>query len=325
MLLKWWRRRRRPSPAEGGPELVFFGGKGGVGKTTCAAAWAIDSAERALRTLVVSTDPAHSLGDVLQRPLAAHRRRIMPGLDALELSPDQALRDYLAEVRANLRALVAPELRQLALEQVDAAAHAPGCEEAALLDALARTVLDVGPEYDLVVFDTAPSGHTLQLLTLPETMATWSERMLAQRRESRSQWLERRPAVEPAAEDRLATVLARRQQRYARLRARLHDQDGCQFIAVLNPDTLSLAETERLLDQLRDQRIHVQRIIINQVVSADAKGDYGERVRALQAEALRRIRQRFGHLVLTELPQQTSRLEGIAALRALRLRQKADC
>jgi arsenite-transporting ATPase len=144
--------------------LVLYTGKGGVGKTTTAAATAVVAAQRGRRTLVASADAAHSLGDVLERRLSADPRELAPGLDAIEIDARVEtqrhwgrVRDFLVELLAHqgLDAVVAEELALL-----------PGAEEVVTL--LAVEELATSGRYDLIVVDCAPTDSTLRLVTLPD-------------------------------------------------------------------------------------------------------------------------------------------------------------
>ncbi len=148
----------------------FFGGKGGVGKTTCAAAAAVALAARGRRVLAVSTDPAHSLGDALGDRLSAQPRRVSRGLFAAELDADRALQRWFRERERSFRVL-ASRGTYLDDEDVDQllSQSLPGVDELIGLVELAR--LAGAGEYDEVVVDTAPTGHTLRLLAMPETLA----------------------------------------------------------------------------------------------------------------------------------------------------------
>src|SRR5262245_57512931 len=157
--------------AAGGPRYRFFGGKGGTGKTTCAAATAIASAEHGRRVLVVSTDPAHSLGDALGRKLSARVSRVpirRGYLHACELDADRALRRWLAARRPALAAILT---RGTVLERRDIdpflELSLPGVDE--LFGLLEIERLGEGA-YDQIVIDTAPTGHTLRMLATPATL-----------------------------------------------------------------------------------------------------------------------------------------------------------
>lgn len=323
MLLKRWfsgLRRTQPSKAASAcsAAITFFGGKGGVGKTTCAAAWALRHARCDHRILLISTDPAHSLGDLLGHRLGNEPQTITADLDALELSPELALADYIAEVKANLRELSSPELRAAAERQADLAAAAPGAQEAALFEAMVRCILELGTRYQELIFDTAPTGHTLQLLSLPETMAIWTEAMLARRRESQAAWHEMDTTATPP-EDRAAAILERRRARFEAVRSLLTNPDRTRFIPVLNPDALSLEETRRMVQQLGQSSVPVPLLMINRVVPESAEGDFAKALRATQSRHLAAIDHTFSHLDRWRIDYSSGEIAGIDDLRAIPL------
>src|SRR5262249_14350495 len=152
--------------------LHFFAGKGGVGKTTCAAATALAAAERGQRVALISTDPAHSLGDAVGRPLTAAPRRVPTRageLDAVELNADQALARWLARRRPLLRT-VAERGTYLDDEDLERVLRLslPGVDELMALVELTR-LADRGG-WERIVVDTAPTGHTLRMLDMPATL-----------------------------------------------------------------------------------------------------------------------------------------------------------
>lgn len=322
MLLKRLRRflagghDRSAASVAGDFRLTFFGGKGGVGKTTCAAAWAVLQAERGRSVLLISTDPAHSLGDLLERAIGDKPVPIRECLSAMELSPDAALRTYLREVKANLRELAAPELRTAAEAQAELAGRAPGALDAALFEAMVRVMLDLGPHHDELVFDTAPTGQTLQLLALPEVMGAWSEGMLARRREARAAWLERAPEADPP-EDRAAAILDARRRRYEQVRALLKDHERFSFIPVLNPDALSLEETRRMTTALEAAGIAVPALIVNRVVPESAQGEFAAALRATQRQYLEAIDTHFAARPRVRIAHRSSEIRGLVALSTL--------
>ena len=170
------------------PQYLFFGGKGGTGKTTCAAAAAIAVAERGQHVLVVSTDPAHSLGDVLGRTLTARPSQVPVRrgfLKACELDADRALGRWLADRRPALTTILR---RGTFLDRGDVDQFLnlslPGVDELSGLLEIER--LGAEDAYDQVVIDTAPTGHTLRLLATPalfETFARVLERTRARPRD----------------------------------------------------------------------------------------------------------------------------------------------
>ncbi len=162
--------------------VLFFGGKGGVGKTTVASAFALISADRGDRTLLVSTDPAHSTSDILECGLSGEPQPVVENLWAMEIDPEQEVEDYIAGVKARIADSVPPRLAGEVERQIDIARVSPGAEESALFDRFTRILDEESRHYARIVFDTAPTGHTLRLLSLPETMTVWITGLISHRK-----------------------------------------------------------------------------------------------------------------------------------------------
>lgn len=317
-LLSAWRHGPPDDAARDAARITFFGGKGGVGKTTCSAAWALQNASPGHRILLMSTDPAHSLGDLLARRLDGRPKAITADLDALELSPETALTDYIAEVKANLRDLSSPELRSAAEHQADLAARAPGARESALFEAMVRCMLDLGLHYQEIIFDTAPTGHTLQLLSLPESMRTWTEAMLTRRRETHATW-RGSDLVASTAEDRAAAILEKRRLRFEAVRALLMNPKRTRFIPILNPDALSVDETRRMVRQLSEHHVPVPLLLINRVVPGTAAGEFAAVLRSGQRRHIESIERHFSAFERWQIHYLSEEITGLDALRAIPL------
>jgi arsenite-transporting ATPase len=325
VLLKRWlgRRRRKQAQARAlagsAPRLLFFGGKGGVGKTTCAGARALALAEAGHRTLLVSVDPAHSVADLLDQPVGAEPVRVTPELDAMELDPDEAAQNYLAEVKDNLRRIAAPELLGEAERQADLALEAPGAHESALFEAITALILDQGPAYDVLVFDTAPTGHTLHLLTLPEIMGAWIEGMLSQRDRARALWseLDDDNAGFANQADPARAALEGRRERLRALRERILEPTVTAFYLVLNPEALAVAETRRARQTLNQHRIPVAGLVINRILPDTAEGEFNRQRREQESEHLAAIARDFADLDHARLPLTPKEPRGLDALRSL--------
>ena len=163
-------------------QVVFFGGKGGVGKTTCSSAFALAASRRGQRVLLVSTDPAHSTSDIFERKIGPDEREIEPRLWAIEIDARRESARYVAEVKRDIERMFAPAVIRQAYRQIDMAAASPGLAEVALLDRMIDLIVEREARYDLIVFDTAPTGHTVQLLRMPEVMDTWIRALVKHRR-----------------------------------------------------------------------------------------------------------------------------------------------
>ena len=162
-------------------KILFFGGKGGVGKTTVSAATALARANEGAKVLLVSTDPAHNLGHLFDRKIGSRPVRITAGLDALELDPEETVDMHLKEVTSALHQLMPVTQHKEIDKHMTLSRDAPGMQEAAILERIAEVVETGLNDYDLIVFDTAPSGHTARLMVLPEMMSAWTEGLIKQR------------------------------------------------------------------------------------------------------------------------------------------------
>jgi arsenite/tail-anchored protein-transporting ATPase len=283
--------------------ILLFGGKGGVGKTTCAAAAALAASRRGRRVLLVSTDPAHSTADIFERPFGATEREILPMLAGLEIDPAAEARRYIADVKARATALFKTSINARALEQIDIAGSMPGIEETALFDRLTDVVLTRAADYDLVVLDTAPTGHTLQLLRMPAAMAGWL-RALA---ESRRQML----PDDRTETDEIVAALDARIARLDELRARLASHRDTAFVLVLIPERLPLDETARAADQLEQAGLPLGGIVVNRVLPADAAGAFIDARRRQQQVYLAEIDRRFAAAHRVRVAERPSDVHGV--------------
>lgn len=281
--------------------ILFFGGKGGVGKTTLAAATALMFAERGKRTLLISTDPAHSLSDLLDADLGDTPQEVRPDLWVRELDPERARTRYLETVKANIRRFAAPEFLQEAERQVELSGQHPGVAESALFEALCRQLDDLD-SWDHLIIDTAPTGHTLHLLTLPEAMQAWTQSLLAHQ-------LHQRKGNLPASQDprqQARQVLETRQALFQRTRERLQDGATTGFVLVVNDDRLSVSEGVRAREALVEAKVPVPALLVNRA-SADPSALW---------EAMS---QRFPGLPLAVLPAQSPAPQGLEGLTLLAL------
>lgn len=249
------------------PEYVLYGGKGGVGKTTMAAATALASAEDGTPTLVISTDPAHSLSDTFERAVPSEPTQLFEDrpLYAAEIDPDEAMDD--------LDGVAGVFGGDHALGDLLGGGAMPGADEAVALQQLLVYLED--DRFDRVVVDTAPTGHTLRLLELPEIMDTLLGR-LVEMRERFGNMLEGMGGIFGGddAEQEQPPGLAELRDQVERLRAVLRDPARTDFRLVMIPETMSVDESNRLLDRLAEANIPVQTVVVNRVMEnpADVAG-----------------------------------------------------
>jgi arsenite-transporting ATPase len=289
--------------------VLFFGGKGGVGKTTCAAAASLAAARAGRRVLLVSTDPAHSTSDIFERPFAREEREILPSLSGLEIDAEFEARRYLEEVKRQVSTMFNPGVVREAMRQIDLVAGMPGLVDVALFDRMADLVLNRSNVYDLTVFDTAPTGHTLRLLHMPEAMAAWVQALSDRRREALES-----DGGSVGQGDPILQSLTRRRAKLASVRDILTRYDTTAFVLVLIPERLPIEESARAVHELEHAHLHVGAVIVNRVLPDDLSGSYFGARKAQERVYLDEIDRRFRGMVKARVPQFESDVHGVPAL-----------
>ena len=288
-------------PASARPAFRFVGGKGGVGKTTCAAALALGAARSGLATLIVSTDPAPSLGDALRQPLGAKPRPVRGAarLAAVEVDARAALDRWIASRRDLLEEIA---LRGTWLDRDYVARllrlSLPGIDEIAALLELAD--FSASSAYDHIVVDTAPTGHMLRMLAMPTLLggiARVFDRMQGKHRimvhAIRGGW------TRDAADVLIESIDAQAQ----RMDAILHDASLSALTWVTLPEPMAIAETRDALTALSDARIRVDRIVVNRLTDPPPQRcAWCAARRAVERKAVRRLEQDTPNVAMAVLP-----------------------
>ncbi|HRY56218.1 MAG TPA: ArsA family ATPase [Spirochaetia bacterium] len=249
---------------------AFFLGKGGVGKTTVSASFALRLARSGKRVLIASLDPAHNLGDVLGASLADSPRKVEEGLEALEVDLGSWVDRYLADSRDELKSTYSYNLTLNLDSFFDIMKYSPGTEEYAVLWAIEHIRCDLAGDYDVVVFDTPPTALSLRFLAMPAI----SERWVSELTKLRERILERRQTIvrinpgSPAVagcvdkdEDSVYGKLGSIKRRLAGLRS-LFGRES--FVAVVvNKDILSISEALRISGELARIDIPLSALCVN--------------------------------------------------------------
>lgn len=249
---------------------AFFLGKGGVGKTTVSAAFALALARSGKRVLIASLDPAHNLGDVYGVTLKDKPITVEPGLDALEVDLAAWVEKYLEESRSEMKSTYA-YAGTLNLESFfDIMKYSPGTEEYAVLWAIEHIHCTLSPDYDVVVFDTPPTALSLRFLAMPTISNLWITELtkLRERILSKRASISRVNPGSPIAascvdkdEDKVYGKLGSIRQRLAVLSS-LFSQES--YVAVvLNPDRLSVSEALRIKSELKKFDIPLSGLCVN--------------------------------------------------------------
>ncbi|GAB1264970.1 ArsA family ATPase [Aurantivibrio infirmus] len=291
-------------------KIIFFGGKGGVGKTTVSAACALARANelsvknKNAKVLLVSTDPAHNLGHLFNRDIGAQATRLTENLFGLELDPNETVNQHLKEVGSSLRKLMPTHLSSEVDKHIELSRDAPGMQEAAMLERIAE-IVEQSKDYELVIFDTAPSGHTSRLMALPEMMSAWTDGLINRRdkadkftdilknlgneKKSGSTGLgdnifgdnrnlddeENRTASD--RDGSIRHTLNRRRTRFSNLRDTFADESSTAFVIVLAAERLPVLETIELNNQLQRAGINVAGLVVNKRMPNEVNGFFAER------------------------------------------------
>lgn len=279
--------------------FLFFTGKGGVGKTSLSTAAAIALADAGERVLLVSTDAASNLDEMLGVPLSNHATPVpgVPGLSLLNIDPDAAAEAYRQRVLAQMEISATPEERATVREQLSGACTT----EIAAFDEFAALLANEDHGYDHVIFDTAPTGHTLRLLSLPKA---WTGFL--------------------AGNDRGASCLGPHsglKMQEARFNAALQALSNpalTTVVLVTRPDPRPMAEAARTSEELRTLGLANQRLAINGVFHASQAGDpTATAIEALGQEAMTSMPDALARLPRDEVPLRAFDTVGLPALRAL--------
>lgn len=228
-------------------KFIFFSGKGGVGKTSMACSTSVYYADKGMKTLIVTTDPAANLSDVFEQPIG-HKVTKLKGIEnlyAMEINPHEATREYKERCLAPMRELFDEELIKIAEEQLSG----PCTEEMASFDKFIDFMEE--DSYEVIIFDTAPTGHTIRLLELP---VDWSKHIEEASKGSGQ------TCMGPVA------LIEDSKQKYDDAITKLRDNKQTEFIFVMQPEETSLDETKRSSEELEKLAIKTSQIIINGLI-----------------------------------------------------------
>ena len=278
--------------------FVFFGGKGGVGKTTVSCAFAVTCATAGHETLVVSTDPAHSTADVFEQEFDDEPRPVegRPGLSAMEIDPEAEVEAHMQEIRRRMADQVSPGIVNEIDRQIELAHRTPGAYEAALFDRFIEVMRESG-DFDRVVFDTSPTGGTLRLLSLPDFLGDWLDRLVDKRAKSIDLFekaaIGEKEARRRAEDDPIIAHLRERKENFEFAGETL--RRDASFYLVLNPDELSIRETSRSIEQMSAEGLAVDGLVINKITPAPDDDETGRGARYL-ADSVATERERIAHI-----------------------------
>lgn len=315
--------------------LLLFGGKGGVGKTTTSAATAVWLADAGLRVLLVSSDPAHSTSDSLGVEIGSEPTPIegVPGLFGLEMDPESKISSVLPKMGemmngmngsgglgglGGLSMMLDPnakdEMNAMKDEVKASDMVIPGLDEALAFDELLRHVED--PTWDVIVFDTAPTGHTLRFLSLPELIESWSDKIIRMMRVSgglRSMLFGRKES------DSMKEELERFRRRVLHVRRVLSNESITSFTLVTIPERMGINETLRAHASLKEYKLPVPNCLVNRL-TPEFDHPFLQNRRTAELGRVEELKQELADVNIATMELLDDEVVGIESLRSVGLR-----
>ena len=295
-------------------KMIMFGGKGGVGKTSCASSSAIWAAEHGRNTLIISTDPAHSLGDSFGMELPPGEPTPVKGvknLTALEINPKVNMAEFqgITDMNPMEDLGMGGMMENFGMGDLQefSSMNPPGIDEALAFGKVLEFI-ETDHDYDLIIFDTAPTGHTLRLLSLPDTLSGWIGKLLKVRLKISKLFgtFKRVLSKGVEKEDNTLEILERLNTSIINAKEDLTHPLKNSFVVVMIPEEMAIAETGRLLNELLKYNIPVSNIVINQLYQDTGElCDFCRARREMQQKNLVKIRDIFGEKlgkILIEVP-----------------------
>ncbi len=271
-------------------EIIFFTGKGGVGKTTLSLISAFKRAKEGKKVLLISIDPAHSLSDVMNEA-----KVVAPNnMDILEIDILKETQKYIRSALENIRKFIGSETFEKVRKTVESVAESPGTEDAVLIDFLSRLVVEKADKYSSLIIDTAPSGHTLRFLRDISSAGSLLEFIS---KEARNIEHLKNLSGTLKGNIEISNILRERYERIRKLDITIK-KGNAYFFVVMNPDYVSLMETKRLIESLEKINLKIGAVIINKIMPSHIPEEY----RGDQEEIIRRAEREFGRFKIIKVP-----------------------
>ena len=300
---------------KGGRHLLLFGGKGGVGKTSLASATSVWAADKGIKTLLISSDPAHSISDIFNQDLTGGE--IIPvdeaqNLAVKEIETAQVAKDYQPYLDKY------PEYKFILGDSLELV---PGMIDGFSVIDLNRT-FNLHADFNLIIIDTAPTGHTLRFLSFPDFMESTAGRLI-QLRQKVGAFVEklagffRRKKKEGEDFDDPTEFMEKIKDWAVRTKNLLSNQKLTRFNVVTIPEILSINETRRLIHELNNYEIPIGQMFVNKIFPSSTHCEFCMAKKTLQDQELKVIQEQFGKYNPIQIPFFKEEIHGIQSLRKL--------
>jgi arsenite-transporting ATPase len=291
--------------------LIMIGGKGGVGKTTCASAIALHFSQQGKKTLIISSDPTPSLSDIFEMEIGDQERLIKhtKNLFGIEISSDVVLKKWKDRFGPEIYEVVS-SFTTLDYDFVEYIGGAPGIEEEYMLNYILELV--EGGQYDLVVWDTAPAGHTLRLLHLPQIFLKHLEAATKFYMNLYSYFEKLKESVKLKKGKRsLLEIISGWEDLAEKVVNFIRDPQKSDFIIVTIPEALGVRQTERIIKDFDDYQLEVNHLIVNYVIQ-EADCNFHKIRKEMQQHYIQILRDQYSQRIgLIELPLMPQEIKGV--------------
>ncbi|MDW8002692.1 MAG: ArsA family ATPase [Deltaproteobacteria bacterium] len=301
----------------GEPNLIMVGGKGGVGKTTCASAIALEAAERNKKVLIISSDPTPSLSDIFETEIGNEEKRILTDLElyGLEISSDVILRRWKERFGEEIYEVIS-SFANVEYDFVDYVGTAPGIEEEYMLHFIIELV--EGSKYDLVVWDTAPAGHTLRLLKLPHLFLRHMEAATKFYMNLYSYFERLKDAIRLKESKRtLLEIIASWEKLAEKIVYFIRDKQKTRYVIITIPEALGISLTERIIKEFKENGLSVDYVVINNVIK-EADCEFHRSRKAMQEDYIRMLKEKFSYFGFVELPLFAEEVKGLRRIQKVK-------
>ncbi len=283
-------------------KIMFFGGKGGVGKTSCSSAFSLQKTYEGKKVLLISTDPAHSVSDLFECKIGSDIVKIRENLYATEINPEEEAEKYIEGIRKNIKKIYSQVVISEINKQLDSAKVSPGTYEAALFDKMIEIINQTSEDYDYIVFDTAPTGHTVRLLTLPDLLDSWVNSLLKKRKQT-IEYKEMSSQVKVGStKDEIIEILTRRQENLKKAKNILLDSGKLGFMFVLNAEKLAIDETLKAVGILRKYNIPIAGFVVNRILPENQTDQFWIKKKEIESMHLKEIEEKFNYAKIYKIP-----------------------
>lgn len=293
--------------------IYIFTGKGGVGKSSVAAAHAIKSAEEGKKTLLVSTDMAHNLGDIFERKLGKEAENVLPNLDIYEIDPEYVMENDFSSIMSYLGNLLS-DVDDYSLQDMG---MMPGMEE--LFSLLKIADIYNSERYERIIVDCAPTGETLALLKFPELLSWYMEKLfpigkVAMRMLSP---ISKSVFKVEMPNKSAMTDMEKMYLKLVELQELLKNRDVTSIRIVTTPEKMVVEETKRNYMYMNLYNFNVDGLYINRILPQDINNDFFNKWIVIQREYITYLKESFSALSIYEIPWYEEELRGVSNIRRI--------